>query len=280
MQGLTNKSITLNTPSEKHIEQYVRNSSELSRETILWIEEWIEKDDEIRLLTEWYREFYREIASIRNQKTRPDSIPSIIHLTPFENQSKYSKGFVLAAQTPVSKKKRAGLKTLKTFVSKEHKTLIRILHDDDERQSKLFVISELVAEDDIVMMNVADQQSYFVSEPGGMFTISDLQISSEKITDWTHCKLYLPVAKIYVYKDGETGNINIDSSGLDKEHQQISLEQTENELTITTEFDDLLPKKMVVHNNNHSLFRIADEGRFTISLSDLREPKSVLFFYN
>lgn len=271
----------MNKPTENSIEKYVRYPSKMSREEKARIKEWIEKDEEIRLLTEWYREFYNEIDDIKTQQNRPKPVPPVIHLSPFKNQSRYSNGFILAAQTPVSRKKRSGLKTIKTFVSEEHKTLIRILHDDDERQSKLFVISELMNEDDIVLMSARDDRSCFVSSPGGMFIIPDHEISKERMTNWSQLKLYLPVAKIHVYRDQDTGNINIDTSAVDKNHQQISVATANEMLEISTDFgNEVSPQRLVLKNQHQSLFHIMKDGFFKIPIPDLMESNSVIFFYN
>ena len=167
LKGVTIKSKNLNKPTEKHIEQYVRYPSLLSQEEKSWIEEWIAKDRETGMLAEWFKEYYAGMDTIESAKTKPESIPPVIQLTPFENRTNISGGFILAAQTPLSRKKSFGLKTLKTFVSKEHKTLIRILHDDDERQSKFFVLSEFIGDEDIVLMDVSEEQFFFCEPPGG-----------------------------------------------------------------------------------------------------------------
>lgn len=267
-------------PTEKHIEQYVKYPSEMSREEKIWIESWVQKDKEIHLLIDWYKEFYAEIDKIERDKNRPKSVPSVIHLTPFQNRSKFSNGFILAAQTPVSRKKGSALKSVKTFVSEEHKTLIRILHDNDERKSKLFVISEYVEKDDIVLINVSEEQSFFVSQPGGTFVISDQTISKDKITDWSQCKLYLPLAKMIIFKNIETGEINIDLSSLDKVKKEINFEVIGDKLNIAADFgDDKLPEKLVLHSKDQSTFRFIEEGKCSIPLTDLKTTNSLLFFY-
>ncbi|MDX1641905.1 MAG: hypothetical protein R3220_09430 [Balneolaceae bacterium] len=271
----------MNRPTEKHIEQYVRYPSQLSREEKAWIEEWIDKDNEIHLLVKWFKEYYAEVNKVESRKNKPKSVPPVIQLKPFEKKSKISNGFILAAQTPVSGKKRSALKTVKTFVSNEHKTLIRILHDDHEKQTKFFVISEFVDDDDIVLMNVSEEQSFFVSRPGGTFIVSDQRISEKKIMDWSTCRLHLPLAKMDVFRTPETGELNIDSTGINREKYEISFEVVEEQLHIVTDFGaDIIPEKLIVYSNEDSTFRTINNGKCSISLTDLKNPHSVLFFYN
>jgi hypothetical protein len=272
----------LKIPTEKHIETYVLNRSELTEKEQQWIRDWIEKDAEVRLLTEWFEKYYSELDEITTQKDQPDDIPPVIELKPLQNKRSYSSGvFVLAAQTPVTGRRRKHLKTIRTFVSEEYKTLIRILHDSKKNLSRLHVISEFVQEHDIVLIEVNDSnQTLMVSEPGGTFVIPDQEFTKDSIQDWNECELHLPIMKVRVYKDSGTGVLNFDTTGTNIERDKLRIEVSENELNLEFEgLDEKMPDKLVIFADQKSSIWPIVNGNCSIAQDKLSATETRLFFY-
>lgn len=272
----------MNFPSEKHIEKYVLHRSELTNEEQRWIQDWIRKDEKVRLLVEWFKAFYRDTDEIESIEKRPDHFSSVIELKPDKKNSTFSSGvFVLAAQTSVRDRNKKNLKTIRTFVSEEHKTLIRILHNSNKNQTKLHVISEFVREDDIVLIEFRDRQkTLLVSEPGGTFVISDKKFSQEAIKNWSKCELHLLISKIRVYKDADQDSLNFDTTEAYFERDELDLSRMGDELHITfNSSDEKSPKKMVIYNQNRSTIGLIENKKCSLSIEDLPEAVTTLYFY-
>lgn len=271
-------------PTDTHIEKFVACPNELSSEEKEWIQKWIDKDQEIRLLADWFKVFYQAAGSIEKSRELAGlQKPSSIELKPFKNANAFSSGvFVLAAQTPVSDKRKANLKTIRTFVSEEHKTLIRILHDSSKNRSKVHVISEYVNEYDIVLIEVFDGNNItMVSDLGGTFVIPDQKISINTIKDWARCELHLPVSKVKVFRDQATGSLNFDSFETDRERYDFHLSVDDTQLNITFhENAKHTPKKLVLYSGNQSSFWPIEEGLCSVPTEKFTDSGSCLFFFN
>ncbi|NBC65889.1 MAG: hypothetical protein GVY07_09585, partial [Bacteroidetes bacterium] len=215
----------MNIPTEKHIEQFVQNRSNLSEKEQEWIQHWIQKDEELRLLAEWFQVFYDTFEEIESTKERPNYLPPVIKLKPASHKSKSSRNvFVLAAQTPVTGRGKKTLKTIRTFVSEEHKTLVRILHNSAKKHSKLHVISEFLQDDDIVLIDAGDQNNKtLVSDPGGTFVIGDDEFPENTIKNWQKCELHLPISKVRVYKNDDQDTLNFDTTEAHFEREELKL---------------------------------------------------------
>ncbi len=272
----------MNFPTEKHIEKFVLRRSELTSEEQQWIQEWIRKDEGVRLLVDWFKTFYRSADDIESIQERPDDFSPVIELQTVKNKSIYSSGvFVLAAQTPITDRGKKSLKTIRTFVSEEHKTLVRILHNSLKNQSKLHVISEFVRDDDIVIVEIQDQKNtILVSEPGGTFVISYKKCSQDAIKSWERCELHLPISKIRVYKNSEHDTLNFDTSEAHFERDELGLDRVKDQLHITfnsSEGGD--PDKMVIYNGDKSSIWPVADGSCSIDIQDLSETVTTLYFY-
>lgn len=272
----------MNVPSEKHIEQYVLNRSELTDKEQQWIQEWIHRDEKVRRLAEWFQTFYKEVDQIKSIQERPETFSPVIELESVDKKSNYSGGvFVLAAQTPVADRRKKSLTTIRTFISEKHKTLIRILHNSFKKQSRLHVISEFVRENDIVLIEVRDwANSILVSEPGGTFVIPDQKFSEEAIKSWTTCELHLPISKIRVFKDDEHGTLNFDTTEAHVEREELNINKQGDELQIRfNRSDEIVPDKMVIYDGEKSSIWPVEDGRCSIDIQDFSGTVSTLFFY-
>lgn len=271
-------------PTDTHIEKYIAYPSELTSAEKEWIQKWIDKDREIRLLADWFKLFYRTAGRIEKSRELAGlQKPTSIELKPLINTTTFSSGvFVLAAQTPVSEKRKANLKTIRTFVSEEHKTLIRILHDSSKNRSKVHVISDYVNEDDLVLIEVLDENKVImVSDLGGTFVIPDQKISINTIKNWARCELHLPVSKVKVFRDQATGSLNFDSFESDREMYELHVSVDGTQLSISFhENEKNTPKKLVLHNGNQSSFWPIEEGRCSVPTEKFSDSGSCLFFFN
>lgn len=273
----------MSKPTEKNIEQYIRFPSELSGEEKTWIEEWVKKDQEIRALAEWYKQYYKNVDQVEKDRGMFDAEkPVNITLNPYNRPQKIASNvFVLAAQTPAVDRRKANLRTIRTFVSEEHKTLIRVLYDSGKNYSKLHVISEFVDEDDIVLIEVLDDEhTLMVSDLGGTFMIPDRKISQENIKDWNRCELHLPVSKIRVFKDLKTGTLNFDSSSSMFEREDLKLNVTEDELQIEVNSKaKIIPDKVVVYTDNQSKIWPVEMGSCSLAADMFTDSVSSLYFF-
>ena len=70
----------MNLPTEKHIEKFVLHRSELTSEEQRWVQEWIRKNQGVRLLAEWFKTFHKSAGDIEHHQERPDDFLPVIKL--------------------------------------------------------------------------------------------------------------------------------------------------------------------------------------------------------
>ncbi len=265
-------------PSEYHIELFVNSPEKLSRDERRWVHEWINNDEEVRLIADWYRQFYKQTEEIKKNKESKVDKPPVIHLKAIPNQLKNGNNFILAAQTATAKSKN---KAIKTFVSEKHETLIRVIYDDKKTKIRFHAISQHLDDEDIVILNLEDDQSFYISKPGGVFEISDSVITKEKIADLDKCMIHLPLMKIDVFRDSNTGSITYSSSFTEKKGSSSILEITDKEISIDIENipDKIKSERIILHSDGMSSLWLIDENHCRIPLKKFKNSSSVLFFY-
>ncbi|MCC5907265.1 MAG: hypothetical protein JJU13_13720 [Balneolaceae bacterium] len=268
----------MNKPTEYQIELFVKNPVKLSREERRWVREWVESDEEVRLLAVWFKEFYNLTEEIKQNSERKERKPSIIHLKAVSNQFNTANNFVLAAQTTVAKNKH---KSIKTFISEKYKTLIRVIYDDVKLRSRLHVISQYLNEKDIVILKLEDNLNFFISKPGGILEISESVIPKEKITDLEKCSMHLPILKIDLFRDSITGNITYTSDSADKVGFSHIMEISKDEIKIDVEniSNTCKPDKIVLHTGGNSSLWLINSGFCRLPVEKLKSSNSLLFFY-
>jgi hypothetical protein len=184
----------LNKPGETEIEMYVRFPDELSAAEKKEIEEEINRDESLRLLAQWFREFYQKSDSIPAQTTSIRHRPSAIELTSMPaRRKKTTHRFVLAAQTVASGKKT--FRTINTFISEEHQTLIRILKDESKQTVSIHVISRYLDKDDVLLVKMPNEKSHYLIQNRGKLEFPYRKGFREKAGDWDQCTLSFPVLK-------------------------------------------------------------------------------------
>lgn len=284
-------------PDERRIEIHASTCtlSLLPDEDDQWIRKWIDYDEDILKLASWFKKFYATFNQIQASKEKRSDIPSIVYLTPWKTNLSLPNLFMLAAQKPVKEANGAKQRTVKTFVSDTHKTILRLLHDERDQQLNLHVISNYVRRDDIVLLRVNTGDQFLVSEPGGSFhfpepktdsepgTDTEIDISLKKIADWSRCQLYLAVDKIRLYKDSNTGEINFDTTELRRDRQALKLTCTNNELLITflPGFNDKKHTHRVVFNSGRQSNDIEiNAGVCSIPLDKMSGSQACLYFFD
>lgn len=269
----------MDKPEEKQIEQHVIHPSTLQFQEKQFVKKWMENDEEIRMLTKWYEEFYKRFHQVEENKAASKLAQDIVDLKLFKKTSKITNGFVLAAHT-TDIEQVPRLKTIKTFISKKHKTLVRLLHDERDEHFKLYVISKYVNEGDIVLIKIYNIDTLLVSEPGGSFCIPNDTFLKNNITDWTHCHINMPIAKIRIFRNITTSQINFDTTEIKREIHDFTFKLTKEQLQITSVFkNNSYPKKAVLFSNNLSRLIDMKTGMCSIALKYLLATETYVYFY-
>ena len=258
----------------------------------MWIRQAILQDREIQLLADWYTEFYRTFdqIDIDLKKTRPPAF--IISLTPLQRSAISKSPFILSADSPESSQS-SRQKTLQTFASEEHKTLVRVLKGGKRKRSQLHVISGYIDKDDILLIKTGEKirgqgqdekvkvkEKILVSDPGGIFKIDEQDIPSGQIAEWPSFDLYLPVASIKVFKDPATGSVTYDTFASDRQNTTIQLDVQDSSLHVTVDAsDEPLPTMLVTRSGDTKELLPITGGRCTLNLERLGEVSSDLFFF-
>jgi len=268
----------LGKPVEIHIETYVRHPEQLSRQERNWIKHWIEKDNELSLLYNWYRGFYGRVDAINSEKSRRADKPAVITLKPFENNVVKKNHFVLAAETETASK--SAFQSFRSFTSDDEQTLLRVLHNRDNQSIRLDIISEHLDEDDIVMIETSDTKKLLISEPGGKLELAESELSKQEITDWQQCHIHLPVLKIFLYKDRETGAITYSLNHNESENVELVIGQNQIRITFSDTFSGKIPVKMILNTGDQSRYHPMEKSICILAIKDLSGIQSQVAFYH
>ena len=270
----------MNKLTEKHIELYIKDSSQFSIEERKWIERAIESNEELKVLADWFNRFYKiKEISKRIQPTifnKPDTIT----LSPMKMALKPKNSFILAAQS-LSASKKEQLKTVKTFISTQHKTLMRILQNEIRNETEVHLLSDFISDDDIVLLYIKGEDSYLVSDEGGFITIPENKISKEKIIDWKQCKIHLPAFKLFVSKHSSNEfKIKSDQSLL--ESDELSIEMIGNQYEINFRFIEswIDPKMIVIKSDKQKSLWFLNNGKAIIDEKYFTESYFTIHLYN
>jgi len=268
----------LDKPFEHHIETYVRHPEQLSRQERNWIKHWINKDEELAHLYQWYREFYGQVDAIENEKNKSTDKPAIITVKPFENNVIRKNHYVLAAETTTASK--SAYQSFRSFTSDDEQTLLRVLHNRDKQSIRLDIISEHLDKDDIVMIETSDTKKLLISEPGGTLELTESELSRQEITDWQRCNIHLPVLKIFLYKDRKTGAITYSLNQNDPGHVDVDIDEKQISIEFTDTDGDNIPVKMILHTGNLSRYHPVASNICKLPVEDLSGIQSQVAFYH
>jgi len=281
LQGVVSKKIKkLNKLTEKHIELFIKDSSQFSIEERKWIERSIESNEELKILANWFKRFY-EIKEI--SKTIQPTIfkkPDTITLSPMKMALKPKNSFILAAQS-ISASKKEQLKTVKTFISTQHKTLMRILQNEIRNETEVHFLSDFISDDDIVLLYITGENSYLVSDEGGFITIPRNKISKEEIIDWKQCKIHLPAFKLFVKKISSS-EFKIESEQSFLESDDVSIEKIGNQYEVNLRFIEswIDPKMIVLKSDKLKSLWFLNNGKAIIDEKYFTDTNFTIHLYN
>ena len=243
-----------------------------------WIKAWIEKDEELAMLASWYREYYLQVDAFeRSREKESKSIPAVIELKAFKNGNRVKNNFVLAAQTSTASK--TSFHSFRSFVSGDERTILRVMHNRKKQSTRLQIISDFLDEDDIVMIEISDTKKLLISRPGGGLELPESELSKEDIIGWHGCNIRLPVLKVLLYRDDNTGSINYSLSQKGSEAVDVEIDDSEIRIGFSEEKKGEIPGKMILHTSNISKYQPVHNSVCTIPLEDVTGTLSQVAFY-
>ncbi len=267
-------------PEERDIELLFRNPESLSFEQIEGIRLWIEKDPQINAIAGWYREFFRNLHQVEQSKIIPIEIPAVIELNNHEFHKKPIQKFVLAAQTEAALEKPP--KSIKTLYSEDQNTLLRILYDHKKRQTRIHAISSYLADDDIVLLET-DTGKILTSSPGSVIDIPEEVLSRNAIFEWERCLIHIPVCRIYIYRDQNTGAVTFSAGkSIDEFHLKelkINIHQEKIFFLLPEPENSLKPGMVILNTGTKIYFNTLTDNTIEIPVAHLTKTTSQVFLY-
>ena len=270
----------MKNPTEKHIEIYVKDPSRLSDEEREWIELAIKNNEDLKILADWFKKFFKVKEQVKAIKPNPFEIPSEILLCPMELEHKPRNSFVLAAQT-LSSSKTEEIKTVKTFISRQHKTLMRVLRNDKQGETEVHLLSEYVSDDDIILLYIQDEEFYLVSDEGGVIKVADDEIPKEKFINWRQCKVHLPAFKLFVTKQS-SNEYKIDSEQNLHDSTVLNIEKMESYFNVNLTFKEswIDPKIVVFKTKESKTMCFLKKGKARIPVENFMGQTATIYLYN
>jgi hypothetical protein len=268
----------VNKPTEKEIETYIRFPEELENNEIVWIEKWIEKDLGLKMLADWFASFYELADELSKPKSSQLSKLNKIPLVPMPEYRVYkSRRFVLSAQSAAMLK---GINPVHTFISEEHRTLMRVLDLKDKEATQIHILSDQVDSNDVVLLHFTEENLYLASQPGGKIEISYSKLSKEVVKDWASCTLLLPILRASISRENfyRNGFIGAKSeSGI----KSIKLTQAKDEVIVSVESgqDEDNPRMLLLKRGNTTLLLKMYDGRVSIPRDKFRGRNLSMLFY-
>jgi len=270
--------------TEEHIEEYILHPERLSADKKKEIEKSLQENEDLKKFSEWFSEFYRIYDKlIRENEEKSNSIddqPSFIELMPMKHtQNRERRLFVLAAQT--SKVNQHGIESVKTFVSDEHGTLMRVLNDKNRKLTRIHVLSDKIGEKDIIILNIPENNVHLVSKPGGKIAMPSADLKKAEVENWSSCRIILPIitSKIKPSTLSQDGFIAAKSV-----RGTASVEILAEEDTITlipfSKNEEHKPLRLVIHSDSGSTLWDLKNGKAEVPKNVFNEVESKLFFYN
>lgn len=265
----------------EHIESYIFTPELLTLNQKREIEEWLESDEELRAIASWYSDLKKEIRFVEKSKAKVRPKSSSIQLSPSSGVKRKKHTFTLAAQTSALKKKSAGYYTLRTFVSRENKALVRVLRDPGEGRVQIHAISENIEPDDIAMLKVPAISDLMISKPGGIFYPKLTYISDEDVKNWESCTLFISMDRADLLLNVETGTIYLDTHRTDREQLSISLSDGESHLNVSLKTEqDYRIDKVVLSDGEKGYLMLPENNAVQIPKSLITKRVTSLFFFN
>lgn len=271
----------MNKSRKEYIETYVFAPDLLSQEEKIEIEQWIRESETLRAIAERYAALEKEIRFIKNSKSKQRPERSEVELKPSRIIRKRNFSFTLAAKTTKTKTGRFGMKTLRTFISEENKTIVRVIRENDEPQVQIYAISEKMDSDDIALLRVPGVTDLMISKPGGVFLLASSQFSDDVVKSWESCMLFTPVDRADLLINPSTGGIFLDTHRSDKEKLSVSVCDKETVIEIHLEQKgNFRADKVIVSDGKKGHLLLINENIIELPKSLVKGGRICLFFFN
>jgi len=271
----------LKKSTKEHIESYIFTPNLLSTEKKREVEELLKESDELRALADWYRSFKNEIRYVEKSKSKKRPESSKVDLLPAPVIKKKKHSFILAAKTTSTYKSKSSLLTLRTFISKENKALVRVIRDSDSSQVQIHAISENIDSDDVAMIRIPGIPDLMISMPGGIFLPRKGQYSDDMVKNWDSCMLYIPMDRADLLLNPESGKVYLDTHRSDKEQIMVSITEEADQIKIHVKcFKDFRVDKVVVSDGNRGYLMLMNQGYVNLPKSLIKNRVTSLFFFN
>ena len=180
---------------KNQIEIFVRSSDRLSIENKKEVRSIIKSDPEAAAYFKWFKSFYRVYENLNKKSRQTADEDSTIKLVPMEQEIDSKRTmFVLAAQS--TETNGALIETVRTFVSEEHRMLLRAIHYRNRKEIRIHILSEQIDEEDIILFDVPEQNLFLVTRPGGKLSADTAEIRPDDVRNWKTCNVHLPVCKV------------------------------------------------------------------------------------
>ena len=270
-------------PTEEHIETFVRNPEQLSAEEAGRIEQSINENRELGRIANWFRSYYQKLDQFLEESKKIVSgnreFVSSFELRPLvKKKGNGNRIFVLAAQTD-SVKAPGLIKQVRTFVSEEYGALIRILDIKQRSAIRIDVISDQVAEDDVVIVTVPGMDTRIITRPGGKAEIPSEKLSGADVDRWESCVINLPVLKSKINRESSARDgFIISKTPFGTKSLEILQSGTGVEIHPDAESS---PETMVLHETGEqpSVWKVVD-GKVTVPKSRIHNRELSVFFFN
>ena len=266
---------------KEHIETYIFAPDLLSKEKKLEIEQWLKESEELRAVAAWYSSFKKEIRFIKKSKSKKRPASSKIEVLPAPVVKKIKHSFTLAAKTPEAKTGKAGIQTLRTFISEENKAIVRVIRENGGNRVQIHAISENIESDDIAMLRIPGVAELLISKPGGVFSLGDEQFSEETVRNWDSCTLFIPMDRADLLLNPDTGRLFLDTHRSDKELLSVSISEEKFLVKVHLKCEeDFYIDKVIVSNGEKGYLFLINDDVIDLPRTFINNKITTLFFFN
>lgn len=271
----------MNKSKTEYIETYIFAPDLLTKEQKTEVEQWLRDSDALRALAERYSAFKKEIHLVKKSKTKKRPESSRVMLLPAIVEKKRKHSFTLAAKTPDAKTGRAGIETLRTFISEENKAIVRVIKERDENRVQIHAISENIDSDDIAMLRIPGITDLMISKPGGVFSLASGQFSDAMVKKWESCMLFIPLDRVDLFINQDTGGLFLDTHRSDKEKVSVSVSKKESVIKIQLKCaENFHVDKVIVSDGERGYLLLMNDYTIDLPESLTKNRLLSLFFFN
>lgn len=270
----------MSKPTEHDIESLFSAPDSISSERKQWILSWLKKDKELNEVAEFYEKFNQKLKEVSDSKNKCRAVPLVITVEKQTRRKKKRNGFVLAAQTTAVS--GTSYKIVKTLLSEEHHTLLRVLHDESKRVHTIHVISSYLDDSDVVLIE-DESGKLFISSAGSKLEIPESEYQEWRIKEWNQCNVHLPLCRLYFYRDRHYGNVTYSFGKavdeIDQEKVEIEISKERIAVKIPVFSESFGPGRVVIQTDRMKRFGYLSEGYYEFPAEYLDEGNFTLYYF-